>query len=525
MARISRRSFLRTVVFGSAALAIKGHSAAQLSSSSATPNLIVFLPDELRADLIIGGATDAVHAPSLHRLASQSVIFEKTYITQPICAPSRSSLLAGTWPHQTGCTNNDGVLPRNFLCLPEMVGDSDYVSGYFGKWHLGDEFLPQHGFSEWASILESFKPVERESHAERCLDELASLVEPSKPPVSEELVPKASDYTRFLISKGYQPDAYRGRYFSEKFASQLPFELTKARFVETRACEFLQRHFDRPFIMFVAFFEPHPPYYGPFNNEHPLVDIRLDATAQNLMGDDMPLRYRLRQQLCRKRYRAADAYRRTKRNYLGLITQVDRCIGNIVQKIEDLGIAGRTITVVTSDHGDMMSAHELVGKGVMYEQASAVPYLVRVPGIDPHRISQPVSHIDFAPTMLDLLGKPPHRQCMGRSKAPLLRKEALPPESVFMEWSPGKEKVGNLTRLAGKEEIQKALKESTRSVITPDGWKLCLRDRDKNELYNLKEDPDERRNLYPDAGHKDTVMRLTDEIRQWQQRVGDAVKV
>jgi arylsulfatase A-like enzyme len=174
----------------------------------------------------------------------------------------------------------------------------------------------------------------------------------------------------------------------------------------------------------------------------------------------------------------------------------------------------------------MIGAHGLLGKTVMYEQSASVPYLIRMPGQQKAtHCSQLVSHIDFTPTMLDLLGKPPHPQCVGRSKAGLVRGEPFKPESIFIEWSPGKEKIFKQTKLAGKEQIKEALAESTRAVVTPDNWKLCLRDKDKNELYNLKDDPEERKNLYSDSSNRDVVQRLTDELHQWQGRTSDTIKV
>ena len=101
----------------------------------------------------------------------------------------------------------------------------------------------------------------------------------------------------------------------------------------------------------------------------------------------------------------------------------------------------------------------------------------------------------------------------------------MPSEPVFIEWAPGKEKINKQTKLASKDQVKQALGEFTRAIVTADGWKLCLRDKDKNELYNLREDRDERRNLYSEASQRDNVQRLTDEIHQWQQRVGDSVKV
>ena len=101
----------------------------------------------------------------------------------------------------------------------------------------------------------------------------------------------------------------------------------------------------------------------------------------------------------------------------------------------------------------------------------------------------------------------------------------MPGEPVFIEWAPGKEKINKHTKLAGGNEVKEALAESTRAIVTPDGWKLCLRDKDKNELYNLHNDPDERKNIYSDSSQQDTVKRLTSQIHDWQQQAGDSLKV
>ena len=499
---LSRRQFLRAAAVGSAGLALGSRLCAQPAKLPRKPNLLVFLPDQLRADAIVGETANSVHAPNLHKLASESVVFERAYVTHPICAPSRSSLLSGTWPLQNGCTNNQSALPRKFRCLPELLGDPDYRTGYFGKWHLGDEFSAQRGFQEWASIEEHFKSA-----------------------ISDKKIDGVSDYTKFLLSKGYKPDLGNGKYFGRSFVSTLPFELSKAKFVETKACEFLEQYRSEPFLMFVAFIEPHPPYNGPFNDEHPLEKISLDASAGDAFGEDIPLRYRLRQELYRKRLATPEKYRGTKQKYLGLITQIDRCVGTILTKLNDLGLGENTITVLTSDHGDMMGGHGILGKRLMFEQSARVPYLVRVPGQRPLHCSAPISHIDFAPTMLDLMGKPADSQCVGQSRANLIRGATASPDFVFLEWSPDKEKIFKQTKLATKEEIKRCLAESTRALVSPDGWKLCLRDKDKNELYNLRDDPEERTNLYYKNTPPDIIARLTSEIHRWQEHVGDTLKV
>ena len=469
------------------------------------PNLLVFLPDQQRADTLGCYGAQTSFTPNLDKLASESVVFQQAYVTHPICAPSRSSLLTGTWPHQNGCTQNGVALAPQFCCLPEMIDDPDYRTGYMGKWHLGEELSAQHGFEEWVSIMDSYKS--KRSWLRRR---------------------KVSSYTEFLRAKDLPPDVKKSGAFSLRFATALPLELSKSKFLEVRACDFLERHRDEPFILFVAFFEPHPPYHGPLDHVHPLEAVDVDLTATHAFGNNMPLRYRLRQEFYEKRFgSSAEDYRKIKQRYLGLVTQMDLSIGAILSKLEQLGLADDTIVVHTSDHGDMMGAHRLVGKGVMFEQAARVPFLVRMPNQrQTFSVSQPVSHIDFAPTIVDLLGKAPHAQCVGKSRAPLLRGESMPVDTVISEWSPARRaKFKEGTTLANEEEIQRVMKESTRVAISPEGWKLCLRDVDLNELYNLQRDPHETENLYGRSEYKEVIARLTGEIHRWQERVGDTLKV
>jgi arylsulfatase A-like enzyme len=501
----SRRDFIRTGALGSAALALSAQVRGQPTKLPRKPNLIVFLPDQLRADTVFGENAKVVHAPNIHKLASQSVVFNCAYVTQPICAPSRSSLLSGTWPHANSCTNNQDSLSLKFKCLPELIGDPDYRTGYFGKWHLGDEFSAQRGFQEWASTEEDFKS-----------------------PDSDRQIDGISDYSKFLISKGYHPDTGEGKYFSYPFVSKLSIEVRKPKFLEDRACKFLEAARDRPFVMFIAFFEPHPPYMGPLNNEHALESIALDPTNGQTFGTDIPLRSRVLQEFYRKELRTPGAYRQTKQRYFGLIAEIDRCIGGILTKVSELALTDRTIVVLTSDHGDMMGAHDILGKRLMFEQSARVPYLVKMPEQDRSvEYALPISHIDFVPTMLDLLGKSSSSQCVGQSRAKLIRGETPPaPGLVFLEWCPAKEhEMTRNSKLGSKEQIRECLKESTRAVVSPDGWKLCLRDKDTNELYNLREDSSERHNRYSDSASRDVVQRLTGEIHRWQEQTGDTLKV
>jgi arylsulfatase A-like enzyme len=286
--------------------------------------------------------------------------------------------------------------------------------------------------------------------------------------------------------------------------------------------------------------EPHSPYNGPLNDEHPFDDVDLDVTATLPESEDIPLRYRLMREwqqaeaiLDRQRLPAQlffgvtpEEYRSIKQRYLGLVTLVDQSIGAILGCLERLGLSDHTIVVHTSDHGDSLGAHHLFGKETMFEEAARVPFLMRLPGQTRAKtVRRSVSHIDFVPTLLDILGQPNDAQCIGRSLLPLITQEATPPQNVFLEWAPNRTKVRKGTKLARRRMVKRAVEESTRTIVTPDGWKLCLRDKDLNELYNLNDDPLERRNLYADRQLRSVIVRLTGEIRRWQEATNDKAKL
>jgi len=432
------------------------------------PNLVFFLTDQQRADTMACYGNDRVHAPNLNKLASESAIFERAYVTQPLCTPSRASLFTGTWPHTNGCIRNYIPLSRSCLTLTELLGDRDYYPAYMGKWQLGDESKRQRGFREW---------------------------------ISTEGV---SNYSRFLVDRGYVGDKANGA-FSKNAVSNLPLEVSKPVYLEQQACRFIQEHRRDPFLLVISYVEPHSPYNGPLNDEHSLAEIDYDGIAP--ASTDVPLRYKLSQEW--QRHEAMldrdrlpmpyffgitpEEYSGIRQRYFGLITLVDRSIGAVLACLERTGLMDQTIIVLTSDHGDMLGDHHLFGKEVMFEQATRVPYLIRQPGQRRQvRIPQSVSHIDFVPTLLDLLKQSPLPQLQGQSRAPLIRGEAIAPESVFMEWSPNRMKVLRGTRLAKRFAVKRAINESTRAVVLQDKWKLCLRDKDTNELYHLDKDPTEQ---------------------------------
>ena len=470
--------------------------------SKRPPNLVIFLPDQQRVDTLACYGNEKAHAPNLNRLAADSVVFQRPYVTQPVCSPSRASLMTGLWPHTTGCTNNGFPVDPKVATLPQLLG-GEYRAGYVGKWHLRDQTPTERGFHEWVSVE------------------------------------GASDYSQFLIKNGVVPD-HKNRIFSALTISNLPLELSQADFLQRRACDFIKRNQGEPFILVVSFVEPHSPYNGPFNDEHHLTAKDFDGSTLSSEQNDVPLRYRLLHEWQNDKASKDKTVRQfrfgitpadclsLRQKYFGLITLVDRSIGQIIACLENAGLMDHTVIAHTSDHGDLLGNHGLFGKGVMYEQAVCVPLLIRLPGGPRKMITKRVSHIDFVPTLIDLLERRAPVPLAGTSLWPLIFGQESQPRNVFIEWSPYKKTEKRLkqgTTLAPASSVNRAIHESTRTVITPDGWKLSLRDNDLCELYNLTEDPSEQHNLYHTRQFGKVIDHGTEEIRRWQKETSDTVQL
>ena len=481
-------------------------------------NLLFIFTDEQRADTMATYGNPMIETPNFNRLASESVVFEQPYVTQPVCTPSRSSLLCGLYPHSTGCIENNVPLPSAMQCFPELLTDRDYATGYHGKWHLGDEIFAQHGFEDWVSIDDGY----------------AKYYSPDRDPEAR------SDYHDFLVAHGYEPGP--GNKFHRDYVARLPEDVSKPAFLAQEASRFIRENKDNPFVLFINFFEPHMPFYGPRNEQYDPDTLPLPASFNDLPTDDQPLKLRLFQRAYAARgnhgmsLKTEADWRRVIANYWGLCSLVDTYTGQILDTLDACGLRDNTIVVYTSDHGDMMGNHRLLAKCVMFEEAATVPLLLRLPGQrEGRRISGPVSHIDLVPTLLDLMEQPIPAHLQGKSLKPILEQkgDVTLTDDVIFEWNGGNngfgDKIGQVSipesmlEIAAREEIIAAHTDPVRTIVTPEGWKFNCSPRGEHELYNLKDDPLEVHNLAFDPQWQPLMRELVERLRHWQTRTDDTV--
>ena len=165
------------------------------------PNLLFILTDQQRWETMGCYGNKWIQTPALDRLASRSFVFENAYVTQPVCTPSRTSILTGLYPQTSGATTNNVALGPDVKTIAEMVPDG-VTCGYFGKWHLGDEIFAQRGFTEWVSSEDQYRRFYSR----------------------QETLSQMSDYHHFLVDNGLEPDkeSLGQRVFSRQLAAEPP---------------------------------------------------------------------------------------------------------------------------------------------------------------------------------------------------------------------------------------------------------------------------------------------------------------
>ena len=471
------------------------------------PNLLFLWTDQQRPDTLGVYGNAHLHVPNLDRLGSQSYVFRRCYDTQPVCTPARSSVMTGLWPHQNGALNANVPMRQDAKTFPELVNDSSYRTAYMGKWHLGDEIFRQHGFEQWVSIedlyIQYYSPG-RDRNAR-------------------------SSYHHFLVRNGLKPDAPDGT-FTRDFEVQQPRALCKPAFLAGKASDFILKNRAEPWMLYVNFLEPHPPYFGPLHDLYSAEEAPLPPNFPGLGVEHEPEHYaKIRATVTGdiekkilwqkspestrykpgtpERYRAA--MQRLNQNYAANCTLVDEAVGRILWALEASGQAENTIIVFTSDHGEMGGAHSLIQKRVMYEESMHVPLLLRVPFRQSRQVifERPASHIDVVPTLYELMTGKQAEGLPGESWTGLFHGEKRRDDNVYLQWN----------------DVEDG--PNCRAVVTPDGWKLAIYDRDHSLLFERHRDPLEMANLCYQSEYGSTVQRLRSAIEGWQRGVGDRLQL
>jgi arylsulfatase len=454
------------------------------------PNILLICTDQQRYDAVGAYGNDQVRTPYLDRLAADGVLFENCYVQNPVCSPSRASLMTSRYPHAHGLWANGVQLPAQEQFFTKVLADDGYDCGLVGKLHLA---ACKDGRME-PRLDDGFR-VFRWAH--------------DPYPGSSE-----NQYHRWL--KTAFPDLYaeaRDRGFDD-----LPTEAHYSRWIGNETIDFLRESRDRskPFCFVANFFDPHHGFGAPkeYLERYRAEDLPRPLTREGELDGKPPILTEASKESYAGHARgylsySEDELQQVKAAYWAMVSLVDDEVGRILAALEEEGLADNTIVVFTSDHGEMLGDHQLMLKGpMMYEGAVRVPLIVRWPGELPagERRTELVQWIDLAPTFLEAAGAPALPRGQGTSLLPLARGSA---EAVTRGWA--------LCEYRNSGHPYEPAVHTT--MLRTDHWKMVVyhgmpaTDRDRTgELYDLSKDPHELDNLWDHPDHASVRLQLQEML-------------
>jgi N-acetylglucosamine-6-sulfatase len=450
----------------------------QSSSLPATqprrPNIVVVLVDDMRWDDMRVAGHPFIETPHMDRLAREGARFTNAFATTPLCSPSRASFLTGQYPHTNGIIDNTARPSHNLRVFPLQLQGAGYRTGFFGKWHMGNDDSPRPGFDHWVAM----------------------------PGQGEAIDPSLNVDGERVHVKGYTTDL-----------------LTE--YVE----RFIDRPSDQPFLLYLAHKAIHPNVIqrddgslgGPVSGQ-PGGFVAAERHRGRYAGRPMPRRANafkpplgkpalLRQidQLPPLGPKTATSNEEI-RGRLEMLLGVDDSLGRILAALERKGTLDDTVVVFTSDHGYFYGEHGLnEERRLAYEETIRIPLIIRYPrlAVASSTPSQIALSIDLAPTLLDMAGLQPDADVQGRSLVPLFKQDSREWRSSFLiEYYTDTvfPRIRNMGYVAVRTGRHKYIQYRE------------LRGMD--ELYDLEVDPYEEANIIGRADARETLLRMQSELRR-----------
>ncbi len=412
---------------------------------AARPNVVLLSIDTLRADHVGVYGYDRGTTPRLDSLANRGVVFQRAQSAAPYTLPSHATLLSGQWPTVHGAIHPTRAIdPASTPLLASLLSREGWATRAFtGGGYLNADFGFAYGFSGYSQ----FDPI-------WSFDQV--------------------DVVRALESR-------QGKRVQESVQAQ-SWE---------RALSWIDEHREVPWFLFLQTFVVHD-YRGPEEAQRRFTGGRVpDVAVLRTLEDQLAEPY------------TASEIRDMVDLYDAALSFADSYLGDLLDHLETQGLSERTIVVVTSDHGEAFGErHGLVGHGrSVHEEMLSVPLVLAGPGIQPGHIAERVSHVDLAPTLLDLLDVARPDAMQGRSLLPLLEGDRSAPSLLSEAWAEvGSNVTASRSLTVGKWKI---IEGDTDALVEYPASDSLL-------LYDLSVDPLETHNRVPDrpVGTEEMVTRL-----------------
>ncbi len=425
---------------------------------AAEPNVVLIVADDLGGrDLGCTGSTYH-HTPNLDRLAKEGMRFTDAYAACPVCSPSRAALLTGKYPARLNLTDwlpGRPDRPDQKLLRPAIIQHLPLEEVTLAEALKAAGYATAH-VGKWHLGGAGFLPTDQGFDRNVAGDQTGS---------------PRSYFAPFRNKQGAMPgleDAPAGEYLTDRLTAE--------------AVKFVEANRDRPFFLYL-------PHYA----------VHIPLRAKQAMID---------------KYRPGPPGRQGNPTYAAMVESVDEGVGRVLQALDDLKLADRTLVIFTSDNGGLATAEGpntpatsnapfREGKGYLYEGGVRVPLIVRGPGVKVGATTGvPVSGIDLFPTVLDVCGVKCDAKPDGVSLLPALKGGTIDRDALYWHYP-------HYSNQGGKPGG---------AVRTGDLKLVEFYENGRRELFDVRRDPGETRNLAADR--PEAVTELAAKLDRWRKAVG-----
>lgn len=477
------------------------------------PNILLITTDQQHANTIHALGNRVIKTPNLDRMVEEGVSFDRAYVTNPVCSPSRASILTGEYPSRHKCWNIGVKLDEERTLLSTTLANGGYETALFGKTHFqpvlkeGSFEAPPNVFDrnfwrEWEGPYYGFDTVKM-LHGH-----------------SDEISSSGMHYGAWLTDNNVDPDDFFGPGGGHREGSwDIPEEVHYTKWTADQTIDFLQaREAEDPFFVWCSFQDPHNAFVAP----EPWASMYEPNSLPDFIEQEGEMKDKTHLHRCLAENRldelgvpitqdpnhptagiqclgqttsliGRDRAKKWLATYYGMISLIDFHIGRVLDTLKALNLEDDTIVIFTSDHGDYAGNHGFWLKGPLhYEDVIRVPFIVRWTNAlqSNVRSSSLVSLVDLAPTILDFCGVSKTGNLQGVSQM----QTWMNPDFRSRDWC----------LVENRAEPHFYVK----SLIT-DRYKLnYFLGRNEGELYDLKADPQEFTNLYDDPNYANVLMSM-----------------
>ncbi|MFC1528497.1 sulfatase, partial [Candidatus Latescibacterota bacterium] len=468
-------------------------------SEARRPNIIFIMTDDQTVDQMSCYGNKILKTPNMDRLAYEGTRFANCFCTNSLCAPSRATILTGCYSALHGITGNTEKkgetlkINPDLPTFPELLQHVGYQTALIGKYHIQQEPI---GFDEWCIL----------------------------PGQGVYFDPEFIENGVMTKTEGYVTDV-----------------------ITDKTLDYLNRiDLTKQFCLVYQHKGPHRPFKPAPRHEHLWDDIEFpypetfndDYATRRVakLAEDMKFEISLAGDYedlpedLTEEQKKIWIYQRFVKDHYRAVVGIDENLGRVLDFLDERDLTEDTMVIYTSDNGFYLGEHGWYDKRFMYEPSFRIPLVIRYPrlGVTGHVSDELVLNVDIAPTILDIAGIPVPDAMQGLSLRPLLEGHAPGDwrESVYYAYY--EDSWRRYKNLKQEDLADPSFKYFTAHRVGPhrgvrtDRYKLIeyYTEGDYWELFDLKNDPNELRNLYGETGYDDITQQLTQELRRLQKLYG-----